>query len=83
MSPSESQKRASLKWDKEHMVVLSCKLKREQAEKFKAHCAEQGKTANAVLREYALACIEGTTDTGGGMTPPAGGRVSPQSTEKQ
>ena len=57
MAPSESQKRASLKWDKENMVVLSCKMKRLQAEAFKAHCESQGKTSNTVLKDYVLGCI--------------------------
>ena len=32
-------------------------MKKEQAEKFKAYCEAQGKTSNAVLREYVLECI--------------------------
>lgn len=77
MAPSESQKRASLKWDKENMVVLSCKMKRPQAEAFKAHCEAQGKTSNTVLKDYVLGCIgegEGPQEAPGGPTAaPAGG----------
>ena len=58
MAPSESQKRASMKWDKENMSVLGCKVKKEQAEKFKEYCAGMGKTSNAVLRDYVLDCID-------------------------
>ena len=58
MAPSESQKRASLKWDKENMTTLGCKVKKEQAEKFKSYCKNQGKTSTAVLREYVLDCID-------------------------
>lgn len=57
MAPSEAQKKASLKWDKENMSTIGCKVKKDQAEKFKAYCIEQGKTSNAVLREYVLDCI--------------------------
>ena len=57
MAPSEAQKKASLKWDKENMSTIGCKVKKEHAEKFKAYCTEQGKTSNAVLREYVLDCI--------------------------
>lgn len=57
MAPRESQKKASLKWDKENMAVLGCKVKKVQAEKFKLYCADLGKTSNAVLREYILDCI--------------------------
>ena len=64
MAPSESQKRASIKWDKENMSVLGCKVKKEQAATFKAYCARQGKTANTVLRDYVLDCI-GEKEAGG------------------
>lgn len=48
---TEARKRANAKWDKENMVVLACKVKRETAEKFKAACAAQGTTSNAVLQQ--------------------------------
>lgn len=64
MAPSEAQKKASLKWDKENMAVVGCKVKKDQAEKFKAYCSGVGKTSNAVLRDYVLECI-GETGTGG------------------
>ncbi len=57
MTVSQAKRRANDKWDKENMATLACKVKKEQAEKFKAHCAAQGKKANAVLRDYVLACI--------------------------
>lgn len=57
MAPSDAQKKASLKWDKENMSTIGCKVKKEHAEKFKAYCIERGKTSNAVLREYVLDCI--------------------------
>lgn len=48
---SDSQKKASAKWDKENMTVLACKVKRETAERFKAACAANGTTSNAVLQQ--------------------------------
>ena len=60
MAPSEAQKRASLKWDKENMSVLACKVKKDQAEAFKAYCDRQGKSSNAVLKEFVLSCIRET-----------------------
>lgn len=57
MAPSESQKRASLKWDKENMIVLGCKVKRTQATAFKSYCAERGLTSNTALKDYVLGCI--------------------------
>ncbi|MCI8855695.1 MAG: hypothetical protein HFH26_03995 [Clostridiaceae bacterium] len=58
MAPRESQKRASLKWDKENMTTLGCKVKREQAADFKAYCDGQGKTSNTVLKDFVLECID-------------------------
>lgn len=58
MAIRESQKKASLKWDKENMSVLACKVRKEQAAAFKEYCAENGKTSNTVLKEYVLDCIE-------------------------
>ena len=64
MSPSDAQRKAAAKYQKENIASLACRVKKEQAEKFKAYCAEQGKTSNAVLREYVLSCIsdEPTTE---------------------
>ena len=55
---SDAQKKASAKWDKENMVVLACKVKRETAEQFKAACAAQGTTSNAVLQQAVKAYLE-------------------------
>ena len=57
MAISEAQKKASAKYHKENIASLACRVKKEQADKFKAFCANQGKTSNAVLREYVLECI--------------------------
>lgn len=57
MAPSEAQKKASAKYHKENIASLACRVKKEQAEQFKAYCKSQGKTSNAVLREFVLSCI--------------------------
>ena len=57
MAPSEAQKRASAKYQQKNIASLACRVKKEQAEKFKSYCKNQGKTSNAVLREYVLECI--------------------------
>ncbi len=57
MAPSEAQKKASAEYHKKNIASLACRVKKEQAEKFKIYCEEQGKTSNAVLREYVLSCI--------------------------
>jgi len=58
MAVTESRKKANAKWDAENMMTLGCRVKKDQAEKFKTYCAEIGKTSNAVLRDYVLDCIE-------------------------
>ncbi len=68
MAPRESQKRASLKWDKENMSVVGCKVKKVQASAFKAYCETQGSTSNTVLKDFVLGCI-GEQEPG---TAPAG-----------
>ena len=68
MSPTDAQKRASLKWDKENMITLGCKIRRDQAAAFKAYCGAQGKTSNTVLKEYVLSCIA-SDDGRDGATP--------------
>lgn len=55
---TEARKRANAKWDKENMVVLACKVKREMAEQFKAACAAQGTTSNAVLQQAVKAYLD-------------------------
>ena len=57
LAPSDAQKRASAKYQRENIASLACRVKKEQAEKFKSYCAEIGKTSNAVLRDYVLDCI--------------------------
>lgn len=57
MATSEAQKKASAKYQKENIASLACRVKKEQAERFKGYCEAQGKTSNAILREYVLACI--------------------------
>lgn len=57
MAPRESQKRASLKWDKENMSVVGCKIKKTQATAFKTYCENQGSTSNTVLKDFVLGCI--------------------------
>ena len=58
MAPTEAQKRASAKYQRENIASLACRVKKEQAEKFKAYCESMGKTSNAVLRDYVLDCID-------------------------
>lgn len=57
MAPTEAQKRASAKYQEKNIASLACRVKKEQAEKFKEYCTGLGKTSNAVLREFVMKCI--------------------------
>lgn len=54
MPISAKKKASNAKWDKQNMATLGCKVKKEQAEKFKKYASEQGKTANAILKDYVM-----------------------------
>ena len=58
MPPSEAQKKAANKYNLQHMSTVGCKVTKEQAAAFKAYSLAQGKTSNAVLKEFVLSCIE-------------------------
>ena len=59
MSVSEKKKISNAKWDKKNMATLGCRVKKEEATAFKDYAASQGKTANTVLKEYVVKCING------------------------
>ena len=48
---TDAKRRANNKYIKEHMTVLGCKVRKEDAERFKAACRRAGTTPNAVFRE--------------------------------
>lgn len=58
MPISEKKKQSNAKWDRENMATIGCRLKKEQAAAFKEYAKGQGKTANTILKEYVLSCIE-------------------------
>lgn len=47
----ESQKRASAKWDKENMMIVGAKVRREFAAEFKDACKAAGMSPNAVIKK--------------------------------
>ncbi len=57
MAISAAQKRASNKYNREHMATLGCKVTKEQAQAFKDHCQSKGSTANKVLRDFVIDSI--------------------------
>lgn len=56
--PTEAQKKAAAKYHRENIASVACRVKKEQAEQFKAYCEANGTTVNAVLKEFVLSCIE-------------------------
>ena len=60
MAISEAKKKANQKWDSANMATMACKVKREQAEQFRAYCTNKGETVNAVLQGFVSSCISGT-----------------------
>lgn len=51
MAPSEAQKRAADKYNREHMATLGCKVRKERAEEFKKACIKNDTTPNKVLSD--------------------------------
>ena len=51
-------RKAQRKWDKEHMVTLSCKTTIIKAEKFRAFCKSEGLTISGALLRYVNEVIE-------------------------
>lgn len=58
MPVSKSKRAANDKWDKENMSTLACKVKKEDAIAFKAYSEKLGGTANGMLKNYVLSCID-------------------------
>lgn len=44
--PSEAQKKAAAKWDKENMKVFCCKIRKQKAEELRIYAENQGLTIN-------------------------------------
>ena len=53
----EAHKARNLKWDRENMRTLSCRVRTEQAEVFKQYCAAHNTTAGELLKKYVGKCI--------------------------
>ena len=59
---SNAKREANVRWDKENMTILGCRVTRAKAEKFKAACCEMGTTPNAVLLKTVDEVIERAED---------------------
>lgn len=48
---TEAKRRANNKYDREHMTVLGCKVRKEYADKVRDKAAQEGTTVNATLKK--------------------------------
>ncbi len=55
MPMTDAQRRANRKWAANNITQLSCKMRKDKAEAFKAACYAAGTTPNAVLTAAAEA----------------------------
>lgn len=55
---TDAKRRANNKWDSKNMSVISCKLKREIAESFKAAAKANGTTPNELIRGWIAGYLE-------------------------
>ncbi len=58
--PTDAQKRTRNKWDAENMSVISCKLKREIAEAFKAAAKANNTSPNELIRGWIAEYLSAT-----------------------
>lgn len=57
MPQTPAQARATQKWNKEHMKLIGCKIKKEYADEFEQYATDRGTTRNALIREFIYSCI--------------------------
>lgn len=53
---TESRKKANKKWDKENMITLSCKVRKELAENLRKYADSQGLTIGVYARHAMEYC---------------------------
>ena len=47
---SESKRKSNLKWDRENMTTLGCRVRVTKADEFRSACKVMGTTPNEVFR---------------------------------
>lgn len=57
MIKTEAQKASSLKWDRENMRTISCRVRTDEAEIFKQYCAAHNTTPGNLIKKYVMKCI--------------------------
>lgn len=62
MPVPESKRKANDRWDKSNMSILSCKVRKQEAEQFRARAAEEGMSPNAILAGYVRSYIRRDID---------------------
>ena len=48
---TEARKKANMKWDKENMTVLGCRVTKAKAQEFREACAALGMGPNQIFKE--------------------------------
>ena len=48
---TEARKKANVKWDKENMTVVGCRITKTKAQEFKDACAALGVVPNQVIKQ--------------------------------
>lgn len=61
--PTDAQRRAQDKWDRENMAHINCKMRRDIAEEFKAAAKANGTTPNALIRAWIDGYIQSSKPT--------------------
>lgn len=57
MPKTETQKASSLKWDRENMRTISCRVRTDEAEIFKQYCTAHNTTPGNLMKKYVMKCI--------------------------
>ena len=58
MAVSEKQKKFAREWDRANILTVSCRLRRNDAEAFKAYCASRNTNPAAMLKEFIMGKLE-------------------------
>ena len=58
MAVSEKQKKFAREWDRANILTVSCRLRRNDAEAFKAYCASKNTNPAAMLKEFIMGKLE-------------------------
>ena len=62
---SDARRAANIKWDRENMVTIACRVTKKRALEFKEACEQLGTTRNAVLLQAIVRAIEEAKEKSG------------------